>query len=75
MKSMAMPLNAETLVHMLDDFVTPTDRHFVRNNGIPPTNVDANEWVLTIKVAANRLRWLSLRRNLLSHSDYCEIRQ
>ena len=42
------PLNAETLVHMLDDFVTPTDRHFIRNNGTPPTNVNADERVLTI---------------------------
>ena len=30
------PLNAETPVHFLDDDVTPTSRHFIRNNGIPP---------------------------------------
>ena len=42
------PLNAETLVHMLDDAITPTNRHFIRNNGTAPTNVDVNNWSLTI---------------------------
>ena len=28
------PLNAETLPHLLDDAITPTERHFIRNNGI-----------------------------------------
>lgn len=28
------PLNAETPPHLLDDMITPNDRHFVRNNGI-----------------------------------------
>lgn len=48
------PINAETLVHMLDDEITPTDRHFVRNNGIPPhefldsDEIDPNKWTLTI---------------------------
>ena len=30
------PFNAETPPHLLDDKVTPTARHFIRNNGIPP---------------------------------------
>ena len=30
------PLNAETPPHLLDDAITPTERHFIRNNGIPP---------------------------------------
>ena len=34
------PVNAECPPHLLDDEVTPTARHFVRNNGIPPTKVD-----------------------------------
>lgn len=42
------PLNAETPPHFLDDAVTPTNRHFVRNNGIPPIDVDAENWQLTI---------------------------
>jgi hypothetical protein len=33
------PINAETPAHLRDDEVTPTNRHFVRNNGIPPENM------------------------------------
>lgn len=42
------PLNAETPAHFLDDAVTPTNRHFVRNNGIPPLDGDAAAWTLTV---------------------------
>ncbi len=42
------PLNAETPAHLLDDDVTPTNRHFVRNNGIPPWDADAENWILTV---------------------------
>lgn len=42
------PLNAETLAHMLDDAITPTARHFIRNNGIPPENADASKWTLRV---------------------------
>jgi len=42
------PTNAETPPHLLDDAVTPTSRHFIRNNGIPPFDVDAETWTLTI---------------------------
>ena len=42
------PLNAETPAHLLDDAITPTERHFVRNNGIPPQAVDASTWALTV---------------------------
>lgn len=42
------PVNAETPTHLLDDDVTPTDRHFVRNNGVPPANVDAENWTLEV---------------------------
>ena len=28
------PVNAETPPHLLDDAITPTARHFIRNNGI-----------------------------------------
>jgi len=30
------PLNAETPAHLLDDLITPAERLFVRNNGLPP---------------------------------------
>jgi len=42
------PVNAECPAHLLDDDVTPTARQFIRNNGIPPENVDAASWTLTI---------------------------
>ena len=35
------PLSAETPAHLLDDAITPSARHFVRNNGIPPEGADA----------------------------------
>lgn len=42
------PLNAETAPHLLNDDITPTDRLFIRNNGIPPNSVDASSWTLSI---------------------------
>jgi len=42
------PVNAETPAHLLDDAVTPTARHFIRNNGVPPKAVDAASWTLTV---------------------------
>jgi DMSO/TMAO reductase YedYZ molybdopterin-dependent catalytic subunit len=42
------PLNAETPPHLLDDPITPTARHFIRNNGIPPEDMNPDTWELTI---------------------------
>jgi DMSO/TMAO reductase YedYZ molybdopterin-dependent catalytic subunit len=42
------PVNAETPAHLLNDAVTPTSRHFVRNNGIPPENMNPDGWSLTV---------------------------
>jgi DMSO/TMAO reductase YedYZ molybdopterin-dependent catalytic subunit len=42
------PVNAETLPHFLDDAITPTNRHFIRNNGVVPDSVDADAWKLTV---------------------------
>jgi DMSO/TMAO reductase YedYZ molybdopterin-dependent catalytic subunit len=42
------PINAETPAHLLDDAITPTNRHFIRNNGVPPAEMDAATWQLTI---------------------------
>ena len=42
------PVNAETPAHLLDADITPIPRHFVRNNGVPPTDVSAEGWTLTI---------------------------
>jgi sulfite oxidase len=44
------PLNAETPPHLLNDNVTPIERLFIRNNGIPPDTLnDPESWVLHIK--------------------------
>ncbi len=44
------PVNAETPAHLLDDDITPANRLFVRNNGIPPqkTDIDLAGWRLEI---------------------------
>ena len=42
------PLSAEAPAHLLDDAITPSDRHFIRNNGIPPEAVDASAWTFTV---------------------------
>jgi len=43
------PLNAEPPPHFLDEDITPYNKMFVRNNGIPPVKVDAAAWKLTIE--------------------------
>jgi len=43
------PLNMEAPADMLSDDVTPAQKMFVRNNGLPPTNIDKNTWRLTIE--------------------------
>ncbi len=47
------PVNAETPPHLLDDAVTPTARHFIRNNGIPPEDTDAKSWKLRVDGLVN----------------------
>ena len=42
------PLNAETPAHLLDDQITPAERLFIRNNGLPPVQMDPADWRLTI---------------------------
>ena len=45
------PVNAETPPHLLNDKITPNDKLFVRNNGIPPQkkDIDLSKWTLTIE--------------------------
>ena len=57
------PENAETPVELLDDDITPNERHFVRNNGIVPERAwrqDATGWTLTIDGEVQRELTLSL---------------
>lgn len=42
------PVNAETPAHLLDDAVTPNRYMFIRNNGIPPQQIDPDTWQLEI---------------------------
>ncbi|MGR9105959.1 MAG: sulfite oxidase [Gammaproteobacteria bacterium] len=42
------PLNVETPADLLDDPVTPASRMFVRNNGLPPDQVAARTWSLSV---------------------------
>ncbi|WP_371185617.1 molybdopterin-dependent oxidoreductase [Thalassotalea maritima] len=54
------PVNAETPPHLLNDDVTPTKRHFIRNNGIPPANVNPDAWTLTIDGFVDKPMTLSI---------------
>jgi len=42
------PINMETPAHLLNDALTPNKLFFVRNNGLPPSNIDLDNWTLTI---------------------------
>ena len=42
------PLNMETPPHLLDDAITPADKFFVRNNGLPPEKINTSTWTVTI---------------------------
>lgn len=60
------PLNAETPAHLLDDQVTPTSRHFIRNNGVPPENTSVEGWSIEIDGEVNQTATYSiddLKRN------------
>ncbi len=46
------PINIETPAHLLNDSLTPNDKFFVRNNGIPPLNIEVDKWELTITGAS-----------------------
>ena len=54
------PVNAETPPHLLDDPITPTSRHFIRNNGMPPSEVDPDTWTLSVDGLVDRPMTLSI---------------
>jgi len=43
------PLNAQAPAHLLDEAKTSKERMFVRNNGLPPEDIDIDKWTLTIE--------------------------
>ncbi len=64
------PWNAETPPHLLDDELTPAHLMFVRNNGIPPTEVDVENWTLTVDgESVDKTVTFSLR-DLISQFDH-----
>lgn len=42
------PWNMESQAHLLNDAITPASKMFIRNNGIIPKDIDAENWVLEI---------------------------
>lgn len=67
------PINAETPAHLLNDLVTPVDRLFVRNNGVPPASVDPARWTLTIageSAAASKTYSLQELKSRFRHHTY-----
>ena len=55
------PLVAETPEHLLDDDTTPTDKFFVRNNGmIPDAAKDPEAWKITVDGEVNQKLELTL---------------
>jgi len=50
------PINAETPAHLLNDAFTPNDLFFVRNNGIPPVDIDAKNWSISIEGESAKTR-------------------
>jgi len=55
------PVNAETPAHLLDDAITPTNRHFIRDNGLLPDSMDADGWTLTIDGLVDNPMTLSIQ--------------
>lgn len=43
-----LPWNIESPAHLLDDKVTPSQKMFIRNNGIIPENLDEANWTLRV---------------------------
>jgi len=67
------PLTAETPPHLLDDSITPANKIFVRNNGIPPVNVDPKTWTLFIEgesVDSNKQFSLADLKKQFKHYTY-----
>ena len=44
------PIGAECPAHLLDDSITPVERLFVRNNGVPPAvaRAEADDWTVGV---------------------------
>ena len=57
------PVNGEFAPPLLDDDITPTERHFVRNNGLVPNRAEKQDpqgWTLTVDGEVNKTLNLTL---------------
>ncbi len=57
------PINGEFAAHLLDDEVTPSERHFVRNNGLVPERAEKRDpegWKLVVDGEVHKSLELSL---------------
>ncbi len=68
----ALPLNAETPAHLLDEPFTSARNMFVRNNGLLPASTDPSGWGLTIDgeacLAPRRFSLAELRARFETHT-------
>ncbi|WP_236973971.1 sulfite oxidase [Membranihabitans maritimus] len=69
------PINAETPPHLLNDNITPGDKLFVRNNGIPPEleEINVDQWTLTIEgesAAQKKTYTLAELKSKFKHHTY-----
>jgi DMSO/TMAO reductase YedYZ molybdopterin-dependent catalytic subunit len=67
------PINMEAPPHLLDDPITPSDKLFVRNNGIVPKEIDPNTWTLTIEgesVISKKSYSLAELKSRFEHHSY-----
>lgn len=55
------PINAEPPAHLLDDEFTPKEKHFVRNNGLPPDSQEKpDQWTVSVEGEVHTPRQFSL---------------
>lgn len=67
------PWNIEAKAHLLDDKITPNRNMFVRNNGLLPTDLQEDQWTLTIdgeSVAQQKTYTLSELKSKFKHHTY-----
>jgi DMSO/TMAO reductase YedYZ molybdopterin-dependent catalytic subunit len=67
------PINAEPPAHLLDDDFTPKEKHFVRNNGLPPEiEDDPKQWTISIDGEVHKPLTLTLEeiKNKFKHHTY-----
>jgi len=67
------PINAEPSAHLLDDEFTPKEKHFVRNNGLPPDSQEKpDQWTFSIEGEVHTPRQFSLAdlKRKFKHHNY-----